>query len=571
MKRISLRTLVLLLSAVTLHAQQPSSRVIPFNGVATNIAPGSTGQALTLQVWDAASGGNLVFNEAQTLDVDANGNISFVLGALTSGGLDPNNFPSGSSRFLDVVDGTGASVLPSGRLPLNATAFALSPGPQGPPGPAGPPGNPGPAGPPGPPGVVQSVTAGGTSISIAGTLANPTVAVATNGITNANVADGALSPTKTSGTAATLAGANTFTGLENVFNNDVRVGNFLEAVGSISARGAIFANRASIAGNGTAVLIGDAGCGPPTAAIGIGALSGCANFALGANPNFRETVINRPTGGQISFREGNGPDQMRIAPGGNLGIGTSAPAAKLHVGGDIFIGSIPTPTFAGSSNLFIENTGGDPKNSFRIDGSVNNLFVIADSAPGAAVGAGIVFRTAPAGQSEIDRMIIQPGGGVQVMGTTTTGVLQIVGGADLSERFEVSALQTSTENRIEPGMVVSIDPQRPGRLIVSSTPYDRRAAGVISGAGGIKPGMLMSQSGSVADGDQPVSLAGRVYCLADATNGSIEPGDLLTTSGTPGYAMKVTDRRRAQGSIIGKALTGLREGKGLILILVTLR
>ena len=116
---------------------QATSRVIPFNGVATTIAPSSTGQALTLQLWDDPSAGTLQFSEAQTLDVDASGNISFVFGALTSGGLDPNNFPSGASRFLDVLDNTSTSVL-AARIPLNANAFALSPGPQGPQGIQGP-------------------------------------------------------------------------------------------------------------------------------------------------------------------------------------------------------------------------------------------------------------------------------------------------------------------------------------------------------------------------------------------------------------------------------------------------
>jgi hypothetical protein len=35
--------------------------------------------------------------------------------------------------------------------------------------------------------------------------------------------------------------------------------------------------------------------------------------------------------------------------------------------------------------------------------------------------------------------------------------------------------------------------------------------------------------------------------------------------------MKVTDREKAQGAIIGKAMTGLKEGKGLVLVLVTLQ
>jgi hypothetical protein len=66
-------------------------------------------------------------------------------------------------------------------------------------------------------------------------------------------------------------------------------------------------------------------------------------------------------------------------------------------------------------------------------------------------------------------------------------------------------------------------------------------------------------------------LTGRVYCWADASYAPIEPGDLLTTSDTPGHAMKVTNHKKAQGAIIGKAMTSLKEGKGLVLVLVTLQ
>jgi len=51
----------------------------------------------------------------------------------------------------------------------------------------------------------------------------------------------------------------------------------------------------------------------------------------------------------------------------------------------------------------------------------------------------------------------------------------------------------------------------------------------------------------------------------------IEVGDLLTTSPTPGYAMKATDPLKAFGAIIGKALCPLKEGQGLIPILIALQ
>jgi hypothetical protein len=120
-------------------------------------------------------------------------------------------------------------------------------------------------------------------------------------------------------------------------------------------------------------------------------------------------------------------------------------------------------------------------------------------------------------------------------------------------------------------MVVCIDAAHPGQLRPSSQPYDRKVAGVISGGGGVQPGMLMGQRGTAADGKHPVALTGRVYVQATSANGAIEPGDLLTTSSIPGHAMKVTDHTRAQGAILGKAMTGLDQGKGTVLVLVSLQ
>ncbi len=156
---------------------------------------------------------------------------------------------------------------------------------------------------------------------------------------------------------------------------------------------------------------------------------------------------------------------------------------------------------------------------------------------------------------------------VDNVGTTHTKVLQILGGADLSEQFDVS----SPDQELLPGMTVCIDPNREGRLLLSRHSYDHRVAGIVSGAGGVKPGMLMAQEGSIADGGHPVALTGRVYCWVDATYGPIAPGDLLTTSDTPGHAMKASDHVRAQGAILGKAMGHLETGRGLVLVLVGLQ
>jgi hypothetical protein len=67
----------------------------------------------------------------------------------------------------------------------------------------------------------------------------------------------------------------------------------------------LFAANQLIAGNGTNVLIGNVGCGSPTAGIGIGSVN-CNTFRVGFDGGTPATVINRPSGGKISLREANG-------------------------------------------------------------------------------------------------------------------------------------------------------------------------------------------------------------------------------------------------------------------------
>jgi hypothetical protein len=155
-------------------------------------------------------------------------------------------------------------------------------------------------------------------------------------------------------------------------------------------------------------------------------------------------------------------------------------------------------------------------------------------------------------------------GDLIVTHSVTTPILTITGGADVAEPFKMST------SEIPKGAVVVIDENSPGHLKMSNRPYDQRVAGIVSGANGIKPGISLSQQ-ELNEGGQNVALSGRVYVLADASGGAIKPGDLLTTSNTPGHAMKVINHSRSQGAILGKAMSSLREGKGMVLVLVTLQ
>ena len=251
--------------------------------------------------------------------------------------------------------------------------------------------------------------------------------------------------------------------------------------------------------------------------------------------------INPPSGGDSDWIIlGN---NMYSGVSGNVGIGTTSPLAGLHL----------KATGYPSSFMYLQSDE-DEDTGFRLyEGTTVKWHIFNNS-----LDDSLEIRN-----NAYSPVLIAE----QSTGKVNVRVLGITGGSDLSEQFEVS----DEDGKVKPGMVVCIDATNPGNLVVSKESYDRTVAGIVSGAGGIKPGMLMGQKGTEADGDHPVALTGRVYCRADASNGSIEPGDLLTTSDIPGHAMKVTDYVKAQGAILGKAMSSLKSGKGLVLVLVSLQ
>ncbi|MBK9120327.1 MAG: hypothetical protein IPM18_12110 [Phycisphaerales bacterium] len=165
-----------------------------------------------------------------------------------------------------------------------------------------------------------------------------------------------------------------------------------------------------------------------------------------------------------------------------------------------------------------------------------------------------------------------PGGGTalhvdgraEVDGTLSVNVLEIMGGADLAERFEF-------DEEAEAGMVVEIDPDQPGKLRVSRTAYNKRVAGVISGANDLQAGIVLGD-GPAGERHRPVAMSGRVWVRCDTRMQGVEPGDLLTTSDLAGFAKPVGNRAQADGAIIGKAMSRLPQGEdGLVLVLVNLQ
>ena len=165
---------------------------------------------------------------------------------------------------------------------------------------------------------------------------------------------------------------------------------------------------------------------------------------------------------------------------------------------------------------------------------------------------------------------VDEGGGMNVRGNLRVmsfasgdTLVELGEGLDYAEGFDVAH-----EGELAPGTVLVIDTEHPGELAASASAYDTRVAGVVAGANGMGSGVRLGAGQFEYD----VALAGRVYCLVDATETAVAPGDLLTTAARPGHAMVAADRARAQGAILGKAMAPLALGqRGLILVLVTLQ
>ncbi|MFZ2498182.1 hypothetical protein [Methanosarcina sp.] len=198
---------------------------------------------------------------------------------------------------------------------------------------------------------------------------------------------------------------------------------------------------------------------------------------------------------------------------GNVGIGTANPRKSLDVDGDVII----------TGNL---GTHGFPP----------------DPMPGAWAGGIHTWD-------------------VEAEGTIWSKSGYQTGPRDLAENYP-------SDMDLEIGDVVCLDEEIDG-IVLSKKPNDPLVLGVIS----TEPGFLLNaKRGSMETKMFPVALCGRVTCKVVGENGSIKRGDLLTSSSTPGHAMKANpikgEKLFCPGTIIGKAIGKLESGKGVIDIFV---
>jgi len=164
---------------------------------------------------------------------------------------------------------------------------------------------------------------------------------------------------------------------------------------------------------------------------------------------------------------------------------------------------------------------------------------------------------------------------------------------DLAEYFPLSAPASM-------GDVLVLDRDEPGSYEPGHSAHDPTVVGIVSAEPGVLLGSgidrIANADAALAEelaaarrvGDErledriwaalksrfrethaPVALSGTVPCKVDAGYGAIVPGDLLTTSPTPGHAMRAGEP--VAGTIVGKALESLDAGAGTIRVLVMLR
>jgi len=167
------------------------------------------------------------------------------------------------------------------------------------------------------------------------------------------------------------------------------------------------------------------------------------------------------------------------------------------------------------------------------------------------------------------------GGGLRTWDVEAEGTIWSAHGIDTSAHDLAENYLSDAD--LAPGDVVCLDRSR-NRIVHSERPNDELLIGVIS----TEPGFLLNSMHAEEDSvpgmlPYPVALCGRVPCKVTDENGPIIRGDLLTTSSTPGHAMKATPvtvggvEVHRPGTIIGKALEPHRSGRAMIEVFVALR
>jgi hypothetical protein len=314
--------------------------------------------------------------------------------------------------------------------------------------------------------------------------------------------------------------------------------------------------------------------------------------------------INITPDGGVVITDASGVTVGGIDADGNItGVDIITTGDSQHDGMEFFNGTVTIGNDNGSViispgfGVTVYDAGGTATASIDQDGNVScgDLETTGTSThAGDETFSGTVSVTGPMGNITIDPAtgtitVPTTGGGTTTIGPdginiesadgwveitdggdiTTTGKIHADGGIDplMLESFDVDK-----SFHYETGDVLVIDPGS-GRYRPSFREYDTGVVGVVAAnpeidEAGELLGIVMG-----AAGPSPAVLKGRertfAYVKVDASDGAVRPGDLLTTSSTPGHAMKAENPRI--GTILGKALEPISNGTGVIKAFIMLQ
>jgi hypothetical protein len=256
-------------------------------------------------------------------------------------------------------------------------------------------------------------------------------------------------------------------------------------------------------------------------------------------------------GNIITF--GNNPGEAMRLYNGKLGIGVAPnnPTSSLQVAGDMRLGSNGTNT---DLTVFTDTPATLNGTAYT---EINSVTPVTVPASGQTTHTAFHLKNATAsgqGTNQIDLVVDGSITGASVIGAVYQDVAEWV----------------SAGEDLQPATVVVLDPSHDNQVLPSRTPYDTTVAGVVSA----KPGVILGVGGA---GKEKIATTGRVKVKVDATRAPIAIGDLLVTSDVAGTAMKsqpvevAGTKMHRPGTVIGKALQALPEGRGEILVLLSLQ
>lgn len=294
--------------------------------------------------------------------------------------------------------------------------------------------------------------------------------------------------------------------------------------------------------------------GPPSFVVYRVALDGATGtITVSTDEGVPLVTVGGAGGGQLSLRDSSGRPTLELdGDTGELRVGDEDQAGQVAVrdrkgrevvqlGGRDAELRVGSPGHGGSLVVVEGSTGFE---ALRFDAEDGRLTLGTTG-----TGAGIVLRN----DSGDDTILLDgPSGDI------------VLSNADAAEEFTLADAAEPPPGAV---MVLTDD----GAVRPCTDGYDCRVVGVVAGAGAHRPAIVLDRRPCSHGRRVPISVLGKATCRADAANGAIAVGDLLTTSSSPGCAMRVIDRPGGLGAVLGKALTPLAAGAGLVDVLVGLR